>query len=238
MQQLPVGALLFSLLPPFRQKLDRYGRNLPKAEPGSRLLDIGCGAGHFIELAQKMNWKAQGCDFDPTVVNICKEKNLDVRLGGLEAFVDSKGEFNALTLNQVLEHVIEPKTLIESCYSYLKTNGLIWIALPNPSAIGKRVFKSAWAGFHPPYHLCLPDQAVIVRWLEEAGFQGIRVIKRGPHAKHNWQASEIITNRHNLNPISKQKKLISAVYSSIISCITPNYGEETVIIAIKKPKNR
>lgn len=237
MRQLPVGALLFSLLPPFRQKLDRYGRNLPQAYTGARLLDVGCGAGHFLELAQKMGWQAQGCDFDPTVVDICKNRSLDVRLGGLDAFEDSKGQFDALTMNQVLEHVTDPKGLIKDCHGYLKDSGMIWIALPNPAAIGKKVFKASWAGFHPPYHLCLPDQKIIIQWLEVAGFDDIQVVKRGPHAKHNWQNSEALTIRHSTNRTNKGKLITDMVYSNVIGCIFPKYGEETVIIGTKKRRN-
>lgn len=233
MRQLPIGALLFTLLPPFRQKLDRYGRNLPKVQDGARLLDVGCGAGHFLELAQKMNWQAQGCDFDPTIVNICKARGLDVRLGGLDAFEDSKGKFDALTMNQVLEHVADPKGLIHSCHSYLRDHGVIWIALPNPAAIGKKLFKEGWAGLHPPYHLCLPDQAIIVQWLKAAGFDSIQIVKCGPHSKHNWRESQNIINRQGLGGINKFKVKYNYIVSNITSCFSPRKSEETVILAVK-----
>lgn len=231
--ELKVGAFIFSALPPLRQKLDRYTRNLPKAKPGSKLLDVGCGAGHFLEIAQKMGWHAQGCDFDPEVVSRCKSKGLDVRLGGLEAFEKNKGEFEILTMNQVLEHIPDQKKLIKNCYSYLKNGGSLWMALPNPTSIGQKVFKSSWAGIHPPYHLCLPNQKIIVTWLRQAGFKQIKLIKHGPHAKHNWKRSQNLIVNHKLEKPNNLKIQMGLACSNLISTINTYYDEETVIIAIK-----
>ena len=46
-----------------------------------RLLDVGCGNGEILSLAQKMGWEAEGIDFDPAAVDAARRGGLTVHLG-------------------------------------------------------------------------------------------------------------------------------------------------------------
>lgn len=229
------GFLIFSLISPIKKKLDRYGRNLRKlsVNENARLLDLGCGAGGFLKIAKRMGFSVVGCDFDEAVVNLCRAQNLDVRQGGLEVFSKSEDSFDAITMNQVLEHVVDPEKLIHECYEHLNKNGSIWIALPNPNAVGYKVFGSAWAGLHAPYHLSLPSQKMLIKWLENAGFMDINLLVRGWHSKVNWKVSQRIANNHNIIINNRYTLKLFFVISNFLSLLSPKWGEETVIAAKK-----
>lgn len=230
---LKLGYYIFMALPPLRNKLDRYGRNLnsKRFKSKGKLLDFGCGAGEFLKISDKMGWKTYGCDFDPVVVNSCRTMGFDVRLGDLTAF-NSREKFDVITMNQVIEHVTNPQQTIKDCFARLNKNGCLWIGTPNPNAYGATAFGAAWAGWHPPYHLCLPSQSELVRWMQEAGFSHIRVLQRGPHAKFNWNASNQLAKKHGIK-IKPMRKLYF-YFADLMNCITPSKGEETVIIGYKK----
>lgn len=234
-KSLNLGYILFSLIPPLRYKLDRFGRNLTKNNfiKKGKLLDLGCGAGEFLHVAQQMGFDSFGCDFDPIIIEQCKSRNLNVRLGGLDSYSIHE-TFDIITMNQVIEHVINPQQTIKDCFNKLNNNGCLWIGTPNSQASGSKVFKESWAGLHPPYHLCIPSQSELVRWFNEAGFQDIKIINRGPHAKFNWAASlKLIANKEN-HQFSVLYGRTWCLLIDLINCITSKYGEETVIVGYKR----
>jgi len=118
---LNIGYFLFMLVPAFRYKLDRFGRNLTlkNFNKKGRLLDLGCGAGDFLDIATQMGWDAYGCDFDPIVIKNCKDKGLNVRIGGLEAYSDLE-KFDVITMNHVIEHVVDPQKNSKGVLSSIK----------------------------------------------------------------------------------------------------------------------
>lgn len=232
-KSLNFGYFLFMLIPAFRHKLDRFGRNLTLKNFGKKgkLLDLGCGAGDFLSLATRMGWDAYGCDFDPVVIKNCKNKGLNVRLGGLDAYSNLE-KFDVITMNQVIEHVTEPRKILRDCYHALNNNGCLWIGTPNPHAGAIEVFGAFWAGLHPPYHLCIPSQYQLVQWLRDAGFCNIQILPRGIHAKFNWTESLKLATKLGSKNIKFSR--VSYIKSELINIFSPKNGEETVVIAFKK----
>lgn len=231
------GRLLFQLLPPLRQKLDRFGRHLTRqAFPeGGRLLDIGCGNGDFMILAQAMGWEVAGVEPDPKAAALCQRRGLNVLNGGLEALAGTGARHDAITLSHVIEHVPAPRETLAHCLELLKPGGMIWLGLPNPCAVGSRVFGTAWAGLHPPYHLCLPSQAVLETWLAEAGFTHIQVLHRGVHARANWVRSAEIAHQQGLHLPAHAPAVASRWLADALSSLTPRWSEETIVVA-RRPR--
>lgn len=234
---IPVGRWLFGLFEPWRLKLDRFGRHLTRArfpQPG-RLLDVGCGAGDFLQVAVAMGWSACGCDPDGKVVEMCGARGLDVRQGGAEAWFDERGLFDAITLNQVIEHVHDPQALLRQCFHLLKPGGVLWLGFPNARSFGAHVFGPSWAGLHPPYHLCLPAQPVLRKWLLAAGYERIVLQRRGAHARANWRNSRVLTERFK-EPLERYLKgEIGQILSDVLATFSPRWGEETVALA-RRPR--
>lgn len=232
-----LGHTLFSLIEPWRLKLDYYGRHLtPKnvGKPG-KLLDIGCGNGEFLERSLEMGWQAQGCEIDPKAVAICRSNGLNVLEGDSFHTTLNEQRFDVITMSHVLEHVVDQAALLQRTYSLLKPGGYLWMALPNPQSLGLRLFNAAWNQLHPPCHLSIPSQAVLLRWLENKGYEEIQLIRRGAHTQRVWQESQAIAKREAIaSPAVVHQRLLQNV-STVLATVSSRYSEETVVLA-RKPK--
>ncbi|WP_275547208.1 class I SAM-dependent methyltransferase [Pseudomonas sp. Marseille-Q0931] len=231
------GYYVFSLIEPWRLKLDYYGRHLTRsrAEKPGRLLDIGCGNGAFLSRAIDMGWQVQGCEIDPKAVATCRSIGIDATEG--DAFHPSLLEqsFDVITMSHVLEHVTDQPQLLQRAYNLLRPGGMLWLALPNPESIGLRVSGSAWHALHPPYHLCIPSQAILLSWLKEKGFSDIRFLRRGTHVRNVWRTSQTIAQREAIASPSKSQLLVWRIIADALATVSPRRAEETVLLA-KKPE--
>ena len=101
-------------------------------KPGS-LLDIGTGIGQFLYLIQQNYSEVLGIEISKSAISIAKEKyNLDVLEGDVfNAAIPSGINYDIITLFHVLEHVPNPKQVIDRCYSLLSKGGILIVAVPN-----------------------------------------------------------------------------------------------------------
>jgi len=103
---------------------------------GKTLLDVGCGKGEFLNVAEKKGWQVYGIEPSRNLANYAIEKyNLGVKSTSLEdaGFPDSF--FDVVTLNMVLEHLDEPKSTLIEINRVLKNNGFLFIEAPNMDSL-------------------------------------------------------------------------------------------------------
>lgn len=106
---------------------------------GPRVLDIGCGDGLFLRMVKEKGLNGSGVDFSEEGVKKCKEKGLDARVTdptqGKLPFGD--GEFDSVTLLDILEHLYVPEDLLHEAARLSKKN--IIISVPNFSSFPARL---------------------------------------------------------------------------------------------------
>jgi len=100
-------------------------------KPGS-LLDIGTGIAQFLATARSSYREVYGTEVSSVAIRIAKEKyNMDIFQGTLED-IDWQGKvFDNISLFHVLEHVHNPKAVLQMCRSLLAADGVLVIAVPN-----------------------------------------------------------------------------------------------------------
>ena len=123
------------------------------AKKDDLFLDIGCGSGASLIEAEYLGANAFGLEADPNVEKIRKALNLNIFQGNLDESPLKDISFNLIVLNQVIEHIPEPDTLLESLNTKLTKDGLIIISLPNINSFWRFLFKEKWINWHVPYHL-------------------------------------------------------------------------------------
>ncbi|MEI7036143.1 class I SAM-dependent methyltransferase [Fulvimonas yonginensis] len=229
-----LGIWAFKLLPPLRKKLDVYGRHIPRlmCGRGTRLLDVGCGSGAFLLRAQEMGIQASGCEPDPRAVEACRSQGLDVIQGDVFAPELDSEKFDIVTLNHVIEHVYDPLALLGRIHGRMTPGGILWVALPNPGALGLILFAQGWKGLHPPFHLLIPSQRLLISWLRETGFVDVRLVRRGCQSPGLWRESAQIAEREKLvRP--RTLRVLVRILGDILSTVSTRWCEETILTARK-----
>ena len=144
---------LFPILEPIYR---RYGdgrhfivRNCIRLAPkGRRLktLDIGCGTGALIEAFQTMTDRtdAMGIDIDPMAGERASE-----RLKGSIVIGDFHnhplpGSFDIITMEMMIEHLLDVSSSIERCASLLRPGGVLAISTPDIDSPAARQQGADW----------------------------------------------------------------------------------------------
>ena len=117
------------------------------------LLDIGCGTGDFLEIAQKNNWHVTGIEPNEQARQIANSKtsNSVFKIEHLNNLKENS--FDVITLWHVLEHLPNLEMHISLFKKLLKANGSIVIAVPNYRSFDANYYKEFWAAFDVPRHL-------------------------------------------------------------------------------------
>jgi methionine biosynthesis protein MetW len=107
-------------------------------EPGSRVLDLGCGAGELLYfLARDKKARVQGIELDEAAIYECVRKGLSVFQSDIESSVREypAASFDYIVLNQSMQEVKNVDSLIRDA---LRIGSKIIVGFPNFAYIGAR----------------------------------------------------------------------------------------------------
>ena len=166
------------------KKLAKYERFLRLVEPArrtGRLLEIGCGQGLFLEHARLRGWTVQGVEILAPVAALARERGLDVVNGTLEEACLPPHAFDAVAMREVIEHVVDPVTLLAEAHRVLRPGGVVAIATGNARSWAARLRGRRWAyyrfGGHMHIRFFSPRSATALA--RAAGFAGVECHTRG-----------------------------------------------------------
>ena len=125
--------------------------NLPGKE--KCLMDIGCGTGTFIELANENGWNTHGIEFNKTMIRHITEKNISVSNEPITEAARRFKELNAVTAFYVLEHIKDMRSFISDISKVLAPEGILMISVPNIDALVHRLYMSESSTFAGYTHL-------------------------------------------------------------------------------------
>jgi methionine biosynthesis protein MetW len=108
-------------------------------EPGSKVLDLGCGNGDLLHLlAEKRSAKVQGVELNNDAIHACVEKGLSVFHSdidsGLPYYPDQS--FDYVILNQSLQEAKKVETVISEA---LRVGKKVIIGFPNFAQLEARI---------------------------------------------------------------------------------------------------
>lgn len=110
-------------------KID-FGRFAP-ATPG-RLLDFGCGMGHFLAYATKLGWETCGVDLSTRDVSKAQEiLGVNAACGSIEQAEQFGIRFDCITMWNVLDHIGEPMSVLSRLHALLTPGGVLIIRVLN-----------------------------------------------------------------------------------------------------------
>ncbi len=143
--------------------------------PPGRLLDLGCGWGHFLAVARERGWEPYG--LEPLAGHALYARAHT----GATVVTDILREdtfpgdfFDAATAFQVFEHLPDPAGDLERLHRMLKPGGLILIEVPNIATWSVRLLRQYHRHFVPD-HLTFFSPRTLTALLQGKGF---RVLER------------------------------------------------------------
>lgn len=124
--------------------LDRI-RSLFQQPPADiRLLDVGCSSGAFLATAVKLGFRAEGVEPAAQAAATARAAGLKVHQGLLQEAVYAEGQFDAITLFEVIEHLKHPLELLQECQRILRPGGIMLIGTGNAASWTMAAMGSRW----------------------------------------------------------------------------------------------
>jgi SAM-dependent methyltransferase len=120
------------------------------------ILEVGCASGAFLEYLRKKykNSTLVGLELNSEAALKATSKGLNVELELVENFANSnKDKFDIVCSFQVLEHISDPFSFLQSSIDCLKKGGKLIICVPNNDSFIKYEKKEPLN--YPPHHMGL-----------------------------------------------------------------------------------
>lgn len=216
-----------------------YGRKLKKKIKklinnysflqNKKVLDLGSGAGIFSDILQKNGCYVQGVEISKVAAEFSnKNFGLKTLIGSVD-FVDlPHGEYEAIFMWDLLEHLANQKGVIKKTFNWLLPGGLLIIETPSSRALINKIilflfhcglkWPAVW--MFGPHHLYIHSEKSLKKLLTDKGFKIVEI------KKANTKADRIF-------PL-KGKFIIPRMILEIINCMTHIVGGKNKLFIIAK----
>lgn len=154
----------------------------PTTDGEQRLLDVGCGTGALLDRSRAFGFTPYGVELNPHCAEYAREAfGLPVVAGELSLKHFEPQSFDAITMMDLIEHVPDPLTLLNTAWQLLKPGGLLAVYTPNHRSIiaqsalalcratGGRLCTPAYTLFGT-MHVCFFDHQTLSTALQRTGY--------------------------------------------------------------------
>jgi SAM-dependent methyltransferase len=212
---------------------------LADTKPG-RVLEVGCGDGSRLLRLRKRGWLVVGQDVDPHAgAHALAADGITVYGGNLEALHLPDGRYDAIVMNHVIEHAVDPLGLLQECHRLLVPGGQLVVVTPNALSFGHRFFGAYWVNLDPPRHLFLFSARNLPTLARKAGHSRLETRTSAAAAAFSGAASWDIwrRGRHDVgSPPPESTRMVGLAFqiaASLAIRIWRRSGEEIVLRAWK-----
>lgn len=142
-------------------------------EPG-QALDIGAGLGKDLFRLQELGWSVTGVEPHPGAARAAR-RNLglsenDLLVCSAEELELPTESLDLIVMTHVIEHLADPKSVLEKCGRWLRPGGTLIVSCPNFGSVESRVFGRYWVPTDLPRHLVHFTGPTLRALLEKTGF--------------------------------------------------------------------
>jgi len=161
---------------------NRRLRVIQEFKPKGRVLDVGCGPGFFMEIAERTGYDVWGLDPSSYIVRVAQEKfGTRVSEGTLETADFDNQNFDVIVSFDTFEHIYEPLLFLDASRELLAPKGILVITTPNPKSLLARVSGRRWVSFKIPEHVFYWSPSTISKAMK-GRFKILRIKNAGQYA--------------------------------------------------------
>ena len=141
---------------------------------GGKVLDIGCGGGHFLDNGG-VGWEKYGIELSEEARRVAKGKGI-AAFETLEKAAFPEEFFDVVTMFAVIEHLPDPNAVVEELIRVLKRDGLFVIMTGDAKSLKAKIRGTNWHMYRPPEHLYFFCAKSLDYLMDSFGFRKAKII--------------------------------------------------------------
>ena len=202
--------------------LDRIAALLVQPPGEIHLLDVGCSSGAFLHAAVKLGFRAEGVEPALQAAATAQAAGLKVHQGLLQEAGYADGQFDAITLFEVIEHLQQPQDLLKECRRILRPGGILLIGTGNTDSWSMAALGARWEYLHIAKHgghVSFFNPGSIASLAQRSGFsvaavrtRGVRFCEKGDCANPIYRSVKLAGELLNIFAVLLNKGHDMAVY--------------------------
>lgn len=112
-----------------------------------KVLDIGCGVGDFLDAFHRLSPQSEcyGLELNKEASTIARSKGHKIYNCSVEDF-QSEDSYDLIVFNSLIEHLIDPFTILDKFYIKLSPGGMLYFNVPSSESLNSKISKL----FHKP----------------------------------------------------------------------------------------
>lgn len=176
-----------------------------------RVLDVGGGSGWLLSLTREVSPRVaetHEVDLDEGARGAAEAAGHTFHCTRIETFTSEK-TFDLVLMLNLIEHVSDPRAVLEAMRRMLSPGGLILLKTPNTDTLDRRLFRRRyWGGLHAPRHWVLFTMPGLTRLAAECGLAVVeaKYTQGGPQ----WAMSIVGSlARRGLVRITKERPMVA-----------------------------
>jgi SAM-dependent methyltransferase len=174
------------LTPLYTWTMDKHDRDKAalvaryvKLGAGSRVLDVGCGAGTFVAKVRNLfGARCAAVDFKD-LSGSAWMKDVDFRCGLFYEQRFGAERFDLVTMWHFLEHDYDPPRTLATARELLAPGGRLVIEVPRLDSLTWKLYRERWPGLQAPQHTVLFDRAALESMVRGAGLEVVEFLPYG-----------------------------------------------------------
>ncbi|MET0391446.1 MAG: class I SAM-dependent methyltransferase [Polyangiales bacterium] len=124
------------------------GRSIAPGHQKGRLLDVGAASGLLVSVAAQRGWQATGVEPSHNLVRVARERHgVELVQGSIPHPALADQRFDAVLLVDVIEHVADPRSLLDNAAQLLAPGGVLMVVTPDVASLAKQLLGRRWWHF-------------------------------------------------------------------------------------------
>ncbi len=171
---------------------ERRLKKIVDLKPGKgRILDVGCAAGFFLNVANR-EWEVAGVELSEYASSYATDRfGLPVRTGTLKDAGFQDKYFDVVTMWDVVEHLVDPIEDLKEAGRIMKDDGLLVMTTGDVESFFAKACGKYWHLYNTTQHLSYFSKNTMNLLLDKAGFKILKIEKEGSHFTLGYLTSSL-----------------------------------------------